>query len=170
MNRATLIALALALLCPGLARAELLFNISAGPAVPTGRGEVRRFGAGATIGFALHLPKPDLVGLKVRRFHYGGLARAMTSALAFYRWRVPADDRLGAFLSLEGGFGLFSGCVENGACDAMGASLGAEAGVSVPVMGRLKLEIAFEPIVQIGMPGGAGVLVMPSLLLGIAAW
>jgi hypothetical protein len=155
----------------GSARAELFIDVGAGAALPTGSGEVPRFAAGVALGGAFEVTERDAVGLQVRRFHHDGLARALTSLTAFYRRTLPLTDTLGAFASAGAGAGLFTGCIENGSCElAFGLALRTGVGLSLRLSPLVRLTLALQLDAQVGMPAGAGVLLVPALLFGVGFW
>jgi hypothetical protein len=159
-------ALALLLAAPQLAPAEVIVAAGVGPSIPSGAGELVRPGAGLTLAFGLPAPAPHVLGLKLRRFHYGGVTRAQTSALAF--WRLEGAGAVAPVLAIEAGPALFTGCVDSGACNAPGLAVGVEFGLAAALSDHLRLLATVEPLVQLGMPAGAGALFMPSLTLGVA--
>jgi hypothetical protein len=152
------------------ARPEAFARVGIGAALPTGDGEIARGGGGVSVGGALPLPEPHLLGVALRRFHYGGLSRAVTAIIASYRWRSNARDRLGFFLTGELGAGLFTGCIENGRCGGGGLTSGADLGLSFPLATEVRLELACETIAQTGMPAGAGTLFTPTFVAGVSGW
>jgi hypothetical protein len=155
---------------PATCKAEMLMQVGAAPALPTGSGEVVRFSAGITVGAGVSLAENFSAGIAVRRHHEDGLSRALTSALIYFRSDVSRHNGFSFFATGLAGPSLFTGCVESGACDAWGAMMGMGVGIAVPVAERARFLIALEPTLQWGMPQDTGFLFMPMLTLGIALW
>lgn len=160
----------LLLLAAPPSRAELRLGGAAAPAFAIGDGEPTRFAAGAVVGAELRVGPDDRAGLALRRLHLDGVARALTTVTATYR-RALADERgLAPYVGVDAGLGLYTGCVASGACGAVGLAIGAELGLRVPLARALALELAVAPVLQLRAPGGAGVIVAPSVVVALAAF
>lgn len=139
--------------------ASVRLGAGAAPSLPTGDGEVTRFAAGAIVGVGVSYRERAEMGLELRRFHLDGLSRAWTSVALRHEREARSW-----FWAASVGAGAFTGCVADGACNALGVSMGAELGLRLRFAGRWSFDLAFAPSAQVGMPRGAGVLLLPAIV------